>query len=100
VPVAGGNNSIGYMSTDATGDVGQPAKATDVFRRRIPRLPVCRRVCRWSTSVTGSATHPAIPLELYAHALQQPGHVLAETFDRLLDDPWRPGDLINSRRRD
>jgi hypothetical protein len=44
--------------------------------------------------------NPAITLELYAHALQQPGHVLAETFDRLLDDQWRPGDLINSRRHD
>jgi hypothetical protein len=44
--------------------------------------------------------NPAITLKLCARALQQPGHVLAETFERLLDDPWQPGDLINSRRRD
>jgi hypothetical protein len=30
-----------------------------------------------ATSATGSATQTAITIELYAHALQQPGHVLA-----------------------
>jgi hypothetical protein len=102
--------------TDTAGNVIRPARATEVFRRLIPALPIrrirlhdstfdirtlccCRPACPWSTSATGHS-NPAMTLELYAHALQQPGHVLAETVDRLLDDPWRPGDLINSRRRD
>jgi integrase len=43
---------------------------------------------------------PAVTLELYAQALQNPGHALAETFDKLLDDRlWGPGDLAHARRR-
>jgi integrase len=113
----GWDNPVGYVFTDAAGNVIRPARATDVFRRLIPALPV-RRIrlhdLRHSHAVlllqAGMSvvdvshrlghSNPAMTLELYAHALQQPGHVLAETFDRLLDDPWRPGDLINSRRRD
>jgi integrase len=68
----GWDNPVGYVFTDATGEVIRPGRATDVFRRLIPTLPVrrvrlhdlrhshavlpLRRACPWSMSATGSAT--------------------------------------------
>jgi integrase len=114
---SGWNNAERYVFTDRDGNVYLPARATDRFRSLMSRLPLPRirlHDLRHTHAVLllqagmpvvdvshrlGHA-HPAVTLELYAHALKDPGHALAEAFDRILSDPrWAAGDLLNSRRR-
>ncbi|WP_052665123.1 tyrosine-type recombinase/integrase [Nitriliruptor alkaliphilus] len=112
------SNELDLVFTSPDGSFIPPSRATDRFRVTVARLPLSRirlHDLRHTHAILllqagmpvidvsqrlGHAT-PAVTLELYAQALQNPGHALAETFDQLLENRlWASNDLADARRRD
>ncbi|WP_052666759.1 tyrosine-type recombinase/integrase [Nitriliruptor alkaliphilus] len=96
-------NEPDFVFTRPTGDFVRPTVASDAFRTFVGRLPVRRirfhdlrhthaiLLLHAGTPVVDVShrlghADPGVTLKLYAQALHDPGHALAEKFDRLLDN--------------